>query len=266
MLNAALFRREMKNSWKLLALFAAILTLYITMIIRMFDPDMAEILQQFQKAMPDLMAAVGMLGEDASLTGFLTSYLYGMILLVFPMLYSILRSNALIAKYVDRGSMAALLSAPVSRSTVVCTQFAVLCTGTILLLVYCTALEMAVIRLLFPEEAAADALLRMNLGLLALQLFLGAFSFLCSCAFRDSRRSAAVGAGVPILMYILQMLANMGGKLEPVKYCTVFTLYSPRGLAAGDANASLGSAVLLFGAFVLFFASLTIFHRKDLPL
>lgn len=41
------------------------------------------------------------------------------------------------------------------------------------------------------------------------------------------------------------MLANMGGRLEKLKYATVFTLFDPTGLFRGDGAAYAGAAVLL---------------------
>ena len=105
MLNMTLYRREMKGSLKLLLIFAAIITMYVTIIISMYDPKMMETLDSFYEIMPELMAAVGMSTGAASLAGFLISYLYGFILLVFPMAFCILRGNGLIAKYTDTGSM-----------------------------------------------------------------------------------------------------------------------------------------------------------------
>ena len=40
MLNMTLYKREMKGSLKLLLIFGAVLTLYISIIIRMYDPEM----------------------------------------------------------------------------------------------------------------------------------------------------------------------------------------------------------------------------------
>ena len=118
-MSSALYRKEMKGSAKLLVIFAAVLSLYICMIISMYDPKMAQALEQFEQMMPNLMEAVGMTGDNTTLAGFMGSYLYGMILLVFPMVYSILRANGLVAKYVESGSMAVLLAAPVKRAAVV---------------------------------------------------------------------------------------------------------------------------------------------------
>ena len=93
MINGALFRREMKISVKLLLIFGAIMTLYVTCIIWMYEPETVEMLDSFTKAMPELMAAVGMTPGAADLLGFMISYLYGFILLVFPMVFCILRGK-----------------------------------------------------------------------------------------------------------------------------------------------------------------------------
>lgn len=129
MISGVLYWREMKNSLKMLVIFAAILSMYISMIISMYDPEKADVLKQFEQMMPELMAAVGMQNTSSTLIGFMSSYLYGMLLLVFPMVYTMMRANGLIAKYVDRGSMAVLVTGSVHRRTVVLTQTAVLCSG-----------------------------------------------------------------------------------------------------------------------------------------
>ena len=142
MMNMALYKREMKGSIKLLIIFGAIITLYVSVIISMYDPELMETLDSFVEVMPELMAAVGMKANAATLLGFMVSYLYGFILLIFPMIFCILRGNALIAKYVDKGSMALLTAAPVKRRVIAFTQMKVLVSGILLLVLYSTALEL----------------------------------------------------------------------------------------------------------------------------
>ena len=57
MANRTLYFRELRGSWKLLVIFAGVLTMYITMIIWMYDPKMAEAMEQFEQLMPDLRIA-----------------------------------------------------------------------------------------------------------------------------------------------------------------------------------------------------------------
>ena len=42
MINMALYKREMKGSIKLFILFGAIITMYVSIIIHMYDPQMME--------------------------------------------------------------------------------------------------------------------------------------------------------------------------------------------------------------------------------
>lgn len=264
MINLTLYRREMKNSIKILVIFAAIMTMYVAIIISLYDPEMMAVLDSFAAAMPEIMAAVGMTAGAASLLGFMISYLYGFILLVFPMVFCILRGNGLIAKYVDRGSMASLVAAPVKRRTIAATQMLVLLTGTFLLIAYTTVLELAVAQGSFPDELVVSELLKLNAGLLCLHLSIGSICFLASCLFSDTKYSVGFGAGIPALMYVLQMLANTGEKAEGARYFTLFTLFDPKGIVAGEAGAMTGILILLLTAVVLYAAGIVIFTKKDL--
>ena len=264
MINLTLYKREMKSSVKLLVIFAAIMTMYVSIIITMYDPEMMETLDGFVEVMPEIMAAVGMEAGATSLLGFMISYLYGFILLVFPMEFCILRGNGLIAKYVDRGSMVSLAAAPVKRRTIALTQMAVLLSGILILLIYVTGLEIAVAQSSFPDELAVSELLKLNGGLFCLHLFIGGICFAASCIFSDTKYSIAFGAGIPSLMYILQMLANAGEEAEKVKYFTLFTLFDAKGIAAGKGSAVAGAAVLAVGAVAMYGVGIAAFSKKDL--
>ncbi len=230
----------------------------------MYDPQMMKTLDSFAEVMPELMASVGMKANAADLLGFMVSYLYGFILLIFPMLFCILRGNALIAKYVDKGSMVSLAAAPVKRRTIAFTQMAVLISGILLLIIYGTIVELICSETGFPGELDITALFILNGGLLCLHLFIGGICFLSSCIFSDTRYSVAFGAGIPIFMYVLQMLSNVGGNAEKVKYFTFFTLFDPYGMIAGEDSAAAGIFVLFTAAFLLYASGIMIFERKDL--
>ena len=264
MLNRALYAREMKRSARLLAAVCAVLTLYVAVIIWMYDPAMMALLDSLVKLMPQLMAAVGMRAGNTGLMGFMVSYLYGFVLLIFPMLYAIVRGNALIAQYVDDGSMVALIAAPVRRSAVALTQALVLASTLALLIAYCTALELACATLLFPGALDAAALIALNVGLLALHVFIGGVCFLASCAFSDAKKSLGFGAGIPVLMYVLQMLANVGGAARNARYFTFFTRFDPSGILVGETAALAGGVALFAGAAVLYALGVAMFCRKDL--
>ncbi len=233
MINMALYKRELKGSVKLLLIMGAIITMYVSIIISMYDPEMMKMLDSFAEAMPELMAAVGMRANAANLLGFMASYLYGFILLLFPMLFCILRGNSLVARYVEKGSMVSLVAAPIKRRAIVLTQMTVLISGILLLIR--TVLELICAGSGFPGELDTIELLVLNGGLLCLQLFIGGICFVSSCIFSDTKYSVSFGAGIPIFMYVLQMLANVGGNAEKAKYFTFFTLLDYRKLRESKA-------------------------------
>lgn len=264
MLNIPLYKREMKGSLKMLILFATIVSMYVTIIIRMYDPEMMATLDSFYEIMPEIMASVGMKAGATSLIGFMISYLYGFILLIFPMVFCILRGNGLIAKYTEKGSMVTLLSAPIKRSTVAATQMFVLISGITVLILCVTGLEILVAETSFPGKFVISELLKLNAALLCLHLFIGSICFLASCIFSDTKYSIAFGAGIPSLMYLLQMLANVSEKTEVLKYYTVFTLFDANGILENKSNAIIGALVLLTGAIALYTIGIIVFCRKDL--
>lgn len=264
MVNLTLYKREMKGSIRLLLILAVVLTMYVSIIISMYDPEMSKLLDSYVEMMPGLMSAVGMTAGATSLIGFMSSYLYGFILLIFPMLFCIIRGNGLICKYIERGSMVSLVAAPVKRRTIAVTQMLVLLSGILLLLVYSTGLEIGCAQYYFPGELEIKELLWLNVGLLSLQLFIGGVSFLASCFFSEAKYSLGIGAGLPILMYVLQMLANTGGKAEKAKYFTFFTWFDPEGILAGESGAMMGIFILFVGAIVLYVLGIMVFSKKDL--
>ncbi len=266
MISLPLYKQGLRGVWKTLLIFAALLTMYFTVMITMFDPAMNNALDELAKMIPELMTIIGMTATSSTMIGFMSGYLYGFIMLLFPMIFSILTANQLVARHVDRGSMAYLLAAPVSRRTVVLTEMLVLITSVTALIAYATLVGVASAELMFPGELDIGLYLLLNVGALALHLFIGSICFLASASFSDAKVSMGLAAGIPAAEFVVQMLANAGKALEPAKYATFFTLYNPDGIISGDSGAMLGIAVLAAGALVLYTLSVVIFTRKDLPI
>ena len=172
-MNGVLFRRSARSLWKTWVVFAAVLSLYVSMITAMFDPKLNATLDEIVTAMPQLMNMVGMQAGSSSLGGFLINYLYGFLLLLLPLVFSILAANRLVARWVDTGSMAYLLASPNTRARVARTQALVLIAGGTLLTAYCTALAVGCAAAMFPGELDVPAYLVVNAGLLCLHLALG---------------------------------------------------------------------------------------------
>lgn len=266
MINVPLFKQGYKSNYKMLLIFIMILSVYFALIISMFDPTLGSALEGFTKAMPGMMAMFGMISLNTTLIGFLSGYLYGFLMLVFPMIFEIILANKLIAKHVDRGSMSYLLASPNTRRKVTITQMLVLISNLIILIIFCTVLGIVCSQIMFPGELDIKKFIYLNIGIFILHFAISGLCFFASCISNETRLSLSIGAGVPTLFYLIKMLANMGGKLEDFKYATIFTLFDTEKIVNGSNEAVIMLLALALIGVAFYTASIIIFKKRDLPL
>lgn len=264
MLSLPLFKRNMLYTSKIGIIFIAILTMYTTMIIYMFDPAMAEMLIQYQEMMPGVMAAVGMTGSTGTLIAFINTYLYGFIMLIIPMVFEIILINKFVMKYVDNGSMACLLSTPNTRLKIIITQLVSLILSVALLIGLITGIGLLSSVVMFPGDLDISKYLQLNLSVFLLYMVISGIGVLAACFFNESKGYFALGAGAPILFYLIQMISNAGDKFKDLKYCTIFTLFPGDKIVEGTSGVlSLNVAMAVMAA-VLFIVGVIRFKKKDL--
>lgn len=267
MLSLTLFRKTLRTYWKLIAAFLAILTMYLVIIAGMFDPESLDVVEMLasMKLSPELLAAFGFTLTDATLTGFLSSYFYGMLMLALPMIVTITVANGTVAKLVDRGSLSCLLSTPLSRRKIAVTQAVFLALSAAVLVAWVTGVGIVYCEATFPGLLDISAFVRLNLAALALHLAVSGISFFASCLFNESRTSLALGAGLPIVFLVVQMLSNANPDSVWLKRLTLFSLFRPTELIG--AEYTLAPVFVLLGvAIVLYTAGVFVFDRKDLPI
>ena len=266
MINTTLFKKEIKSNYILLLIFSAVLTVYGSMIVAMFEPKMSESLKAMAESMPDIFAAFGMKEVGATLMEFITGYLYNMLYIAFPSVFLIILANRLVAKYVDNGSMAYLLAVPDKRRRIISTQAVFLIGCLFLMVAYITGLILFTSHMMFPGKLDTADFLRVNVGLLGLLVFLGGICFLFSCLFNETRLSTSIGTGIVVYSILAQMLARVGDKFEVLKYATPLTLYDLEGLIAMEQSAWIGCAILYAGGLLSIVVGCAVFTKRNLPI
>ena len=89
--------------------------------------------------------------------------------------------------------------------------------------------------------------------------------FLSSCTFNDSRYSYGVGGGLAVVFILIQMLSQVGDKLEKLKYLTPLTLFQPDKIIAGDSSSIVCFIVLYIIGLIMYLVGIRIFMKKDFP-
>ncbi len=265
MFNKTLFITTLKANWTILLYIILICMIYIVTSVTMFNPDTPEFTETMLQLLPkNMLEAFGFTNMGTNLTSYLAGYLYGFILLVFPFIYTAIIANRLIAKHVDSGSMACLLSTPNTRVRIASTQAIYLFTSTIALyaVIYSAALILSVS--IWPGLLDMGLYAVLNLVTLSTALVSASLGFLSSCVFSDTRRSTAFGAGVPLVMIVLKMVSGISDKIEWLKYFTVYSLIDVNRILEGGTYSLFATIILLSVSIVLFASGIIVFNKKSL--
>lgn len=262
----ALFKADVKMNRFIWALMLGLYLMYVLIMISMFDPESVASLNDMMAMMPkELIDAMGFTFGTTLLT-FLSGSLYGILLYMFPLILSIVISNRLIAGMVDKGSMSCLLSTPNSRRKIAVTQAVFNLSAVAALFTAVTVAGIIGCEAAFPGQLEIGKFLLLNVNAILAYCAISGITFFFSCLFGDSSKSLGFGAGLPIAFVLMQMLGDSGEKMRWLGKLSLFTLFDPDRLFAGDTFAYIGMAVFAALAVILYTAGIWVFDKKDLPI
>lgn len=265
-MNGTLFRYEMKKSFKILLIFCAVLTMYTGMIVWMFDPALGDSLNAMMESMPEVFALVGMDSPGTTLLDFINNYLFSFLYKVFPIVFFAFLVNRVLIRYLDKGTMAYLLSTSNSRLRIAFTQAMVIITLLLLLFAYVTVLTLAICALQFPGELDTRGFLMEILGIFGLMLFLSGICYLSGCVFEDSGKALGAGVGLNVLFVLVEMVSQVNDKVDWLRFCTPMTLFDTAKIAAMEREGLCMVLILYLFGLSFYAIGMLIFNRKDLSL
>ncbi len=266
-MSFSLFKAAAKSNWSLFVIFLAVLLLYMVMILWMYDPESIEAMNQYVQALPQgMMEAFGYDALATDLISFIAIYFYGFLITMFPLIYCIILANRLVAVLVDRGSMAYLLATPNTRVKVVTTQGIYLASSVTLLLAINAAVGIGLSEAKFPGEMDIPVFIQLNIVTILLTLAISSICFFFSCIVNESKYSLAFGGGIPILFFIINMLKNIGGSSEWLKYLTLYALFDAPAIIAGEPDIVLIISTFAAITIILYSLGIIIFSRRNLYL
>ncbi len=260
-----LFKANIKSTRTIWILMTAVFIMYFAIIISMYDPESTQALIQMLEMFPEaLLKAFGMAQVGTTLLTFLTGYMYGFLVLLFPMVISIVTNHRLVAAHVDRGSMAYLLSTPNSRTRIVKTQALFSLSSITAFFITITIAGLALAHIMLPGELEAGKFILINVYALFMYAAIGGIGFFASCVAVESKVSLGLGIGIPVGFLVLQMIGNTGDKFSWVGNLSLYNLFQSDKLIEGASSAYLGMAAFVIIAAVLYGSSIAIFNKRDL--
>lgn len=261
-----LFKANIKSTWAIIVGVTFFVMIYVAASIAMYDPTSAQKMQQMFEMLPEgFMKALGFDNLGSELTPYLSNYLYGFIMLIFPMIGSSVLANSLVAKHVDTGSMAYLLTTPNTRVKVMITQAVYLLCAMLVIFVVNVGVTILYSASQWAGMLDIGLFIQLNLVTILVAFVVSAISFLAASAFGGTKLSLSLGVGIPVVMFVLKMISEISEDLQVLKNFSIYTLIDIERIIGGDTSFVLVTSLVLLGATVLLYgAAITIFNKKSL--
>lgn len=257
MFSKSIFKKTLKDNWKFW--FWITLGLSLMMVVLMLAAN------SFINN-PDMHGSGGG-GGGRAIDSILDQY-YTMFAMLLPMIYIVMTGNKLIAAQVDKGSLAYVMSKPIKRNQFSLTQ-AIYFIGSIVAMFAVITIVGIIMISATGLEIEIGAFLLLNLGIVIFHLAISGISYLASCIFNFSGKSLLIGAGIPVMFFVFNMLSgfsNLAEIMKIFKYLTLNSLFNVSDIMSYSANMIWQFGILLAVAGTCYTAGILYFKKKDLPL
>lgn len=244
MISKSLFTQSFKSNWKIWSVVTVIMCLLVAQFCAMENGVM-------------------------NLT---TVVFYGMMSIIVPVLYVVISSNNLLAKQVDDGSMAYVLSSPIKRKNVVLTQIVFLISSLFTTFLLTTTTHLLVKVLTNSQSLNCSKIIFLNLSSFGVVVAISGICFMFSGIFNRSKNSIGAGGIISVFFILMSMMAMFGGlspsmdALSNFKYLTITTLCDNSSILL-ETTSWIYKFIILIGICIITYTAGSIcFCKKDLPL
>lgn len=261
MMNIPYFKQLVKSNIKFWFAFTFVLCIFLTVMCSVFTPQAMSGLHEATQG--SVLSHI--LTGNGTLVGFMSNSFYALMAIIFPMVYSIMVGNRMIAEKIDKGSMAGFLSTPVSRLQITGSSALYLILSLCMMWIVASIVGIIASNIFQPNALDIDTFLMLNLGAFLYHLVIGGICFCASCIFNTSKNSLTLGAGIPLFFFVISMFLKLSDDLEFLKYFTLNTLFDTQAIVAqSDVTMNFLSMGLI--AIALYLIGIIWFSKKDLPL
>ncbi|MFK7694134.1 permease [Paenibacillus sp. HJGM_3] len=270
-MSLVLFRALLKRNTKLIAGYGIGSSLYLLMMAAIF-PSIKTALEakmELYEDMPEgFRAAFGMENGMAiqNVTDVLSMQYYSLIFLLLMTLFTLSLAGKMLAHFMEQGSMAYLLSAPIRRTTVLGTLMAVFLTGLFIVIALNVLFSFAGGWLVGEPIGNGGAFLTLHVMGFLLFAAVGGYCFLLAVLTGDERKTVAYAGGLTLVFYALDLIGKLSDTFASKRYASVFYWFQPNEIL--DGTASFLNAVLVYAAIgvVCYVLALVLFRRKSMML
>jgi len=268
-MNMTLYKQMMKVNLKGFMNYSFGSAFYILFMCWLYPgiAENAKAIDSVVQSMPEGIGRAFGLNGFGTAEAFISGEYYGLILVLILSIVCVQLSTQLMAKLVDQGSMAYLLSSPTTRVKIALTQALVMTTGLFLIIAITTIAGIAS-RTWFLEGFEFDTtrFIQMNISAFLLFFAVGGITFLISSLANDEKKAVGISGFITFGFFSLDLIGKLSTQLDWMKSITIFTLYRPGDIINGKADLLTSYTALLAIGLVSIALAIIIFRKRDLPL
>ncbi len=261
MISFPYFKQIAKSNFKFLCAFTLVLCVFLIVMTNVFTP---ETVNNLQSTTSDTIASHILTG-NGTLIGFMSNSFYALMAIIFPMVYSIMVGNRMIAEKVDKGSIAGFLSTPVTRLQITISSAVYFVLSLVVMWGVASIVGIISANAFQPDALDTDTFLMMNLGAFLYHLVISSICFCSSCIFNTLKHSLVFGAGIPLYFFVISLFIKLSEDLDFLKYVTLNTLFDTQKILDGSGYMEEFIIMSLI-SIALYTIGVIWFQKKDLPL
>lgn len=245
--SKSILKQSIKNNWKLWIIITGILCFFITV--------MTAVAPSIEQRLAEI--------HGFSLVDMYAQMFFGMMGITLMLIYAIVVGNKLVASEIDKGTMSFTLNTPTKRLQIIFTKAIFYFTSLIAMAVMVEICGTAVSSVV-SMELSLNTFWLMITGFLLYGIAISGICFFASCWFNKSGNSLLLGAGLPIVFFVLNSLSGIQ-ELTFLKYFSLNTLFDTTAIISGTGFIIQFVAMAVIGV-VLYILGINKFLKKDLPL
>lgn len=258
------FFKGLRDQLRPLAMWSAGVAFYVALLISIYPSirKSAGAIQEYVQNMPEGIKAAFMGSSDFSTpVGYVNVELLSWLAPIVLIGFAVAVAARSLAGEEENGTLGLVLTHTVGRRRLVLQKYAAMVVVAVALgAVFWLSLTVATA--IAGTPVGAGDLAQAFLGLTLLGLAIGSITYAVSAATGRRQAGIAAGAGVGVLMYLLNTLAVMNETIRPFRYLSLFH-YSGGASPLGKGLDVPGLVVLAATSAIMLALSLVLFERRD---
>jgi ABC-2 type transport system permease protein len=259
------FFKGLRDQARPLLMWAIGVAFYVALLMSIY-PSIRHSAGSLQGYINNLPAAVraaflGPGGDFSSPVGYVNVELLSWLGPIVFIAFAVSIAGRSIAGEEENGTLSLLLAHTVGRRRLALQKFGAM-TVVVVLLGVAFWLSLFIATRIAGTPVGGGALASAFVRLTLLGLAVGSATYAVGAGTGKRQASVAAGAGVGLVMYLLNTIAEMNDTVRPLRYVSLFH-YSGGAAPLGQSLGAVSIIVLLGTSAVLLLASLVLFERRD---